>query len=85
MSQQVTAAASSIALFTTMESDAYAAGHRSTYFMDHKALFTAFIDGAERSPTFRLFALDTINEAERKCWFQVCSSPVCFVVTHVCC
>lgn len=59
-----------IARFTSLESQTYKAKRLSTYFAK-KALITVFIDCAERSPTFHLFPLDTINEKERKCWFQV--------------
>jgi hypothetical protein len=34
-------------------------------------LITVFIDSTERSPTFRLFPLDTVKEPQRKCWIQV--------------
>ena len=59
-----------IASLTRLESDTYSAGHFSTYLAD-QALITVFIDNTERSPTFRLFPLDTINEARRKSWIQV--------------
>jgi N-acetylmuramic acid 6-phosphate etherase len=68
---QVKSAAASIGAFTEMESDAYANGRRATYMTGEKGLVTVFIDGTERSPTFRLFPLDTIREPQRKCWFQV--------------
>jgi N-acetylmuramic acid 6-phosphate (MurNAc-6-P) etherase len=59
-----------IAALTTLESDTYGAGRFSTYLADH-ALITVFIDSTERSPTFRLFPLDTTAETKRKCWIQV--------------
>ena len=59
-----------IAALTTLESDTYSGGHLSTYLAG-QALITVFIDSTERSPTFRLFPLDTVNEARRKCWIQV--------------
>ncbi len=59
-----------VAALTTRESDAYSAGHFSTYLAG-RALITVFIDSTERSPTFRLFPLDTVNETRRKCWIQV--------------
>jgi N-acetylmuramic acid 6-phosphate etherase len=59
-----------LAALTTLEADTYAAGHFSTYFAE-RALITVFIDSTERSPTFRLFPLDTTAEPRRKCWIQV--------------
>jgi hypothetical protein len=46
-----------------MEASAYASGHRATYWAD-SALVTVFTDSTERSPTFRLFPLDSVNEKE---------------------
>ncbi len=66
----VEAEAGSIARFTELESDTYRGGRLSTY-LAREALITVFIDGAERSPTFRLFPLDKVIEPARKCWFQV--------------
>jgi N-acetylmuramic acid 6-phosphate etherase len=59
-----------LAKLTDLESETYRDGHFSTYFAD-RGLITVFIDSTERSPTFRLFPLDTINEARRKSWIQV--------------
>jgi len=59
-----------IAALTTLESDTYGAGRYSTYLAG-RALITVFIDCTERSPTFRLFPLDTTAEPKRKCWIQV--------------
>jgi N-acetylmuramic acid 6-phosphate etherase len=59
-----------IAALTTLESDTYGAGRFSTYLAG-RALITVFIDSTERSPTFRLFPLDTTAEPKRKCWIQV--------------
>ncbi len=59
-----------LADLTLRESDAYAAGRFSTYFAAD-GLITVFIDGTERSPTFRLYPLDTVYEPKRKCWIQV--------------
>jgi hypothetical protein len=59
-----------IAEFTALESETYKAGNFSTYFAQD-GLITVFIDSTERSPTFRLFPLDTVNEKQRKCWIQV--------------
>ncbi len=58
------------AKLTDAEAGTYAAGRFSTYFAG-KGLITVFIDSTERSPTFRLFPLDTVNEKARKCWIQV--------------
>ncbi len=60
----------SIARFTDLEPDSYSNGHLSTYFAQ-KGLITVFIDSTERSPTFRLYPLDTVKEPRRKCWIQV--------------
>lgn len=59
-----------LARFTVLESQTYREKKLSTYFAK-KALITVFIDCAERSPTFHLFPLDTVNEKYRKCWLQV--------------
>lgn len=59
-----------IARFTESEVETYRGGHFSTYFAQ-KGLITVFIDSTERSPTFRLFPLDTVKENKRKCWIQV--------------
>ncbi len=59
-----------ITKFTILEYETYNTKHYSTYFAK-SALITVFIDCAERSPTFRLFSLDTIYEQTRKCWVQV--------------
>jgi hypothetical protein len=59
-----------IAKFTELEAATYQADHFSTYFAQ-KGLITVFIDSAERSPTFRLYPLDTVREPKRKCWIQV--------------
>jgi len=59
-----------LARLTDNEAGAYGKGSYSTYFAQ-KGLITVFIDSTERSPTFRLFPLDTVNEPARKCWIQV--------------
>jgi N-acetylmuramic acid 6-phosphate etherase len=59
-----------IASLTEIESETYGRGRFSTYIAG-RALITVFIDSTERSPTFRLFPLDTVNEPRRKCWIQV--------------
>jgi N-acetylmuramic acid 6-phosphate etherase len=59
-----------LAALTDIETAAYAGGRFSTYYAE-KGLITVFIDSTERSPTFRLFPLDTVREQRRKCWIQV--------------
>jgi hypothetical protein len=59
-----------IATLTSLEAETYRAGRFSTYLAG-RALITVFIDSTERSPTFRLFPLDTTAEPQRKCWIQV--------------
>lgn len=59
-----------IADWTALEARTYAGNHFSTYFAG-QALITVFIDSTERSPTFRLFPLDTVEEQARRCWIQV--------------
>jgi len=60
----------SIAKFTNLEYTTYKLKNFSSYFTK-QALIAVFIACAERSPTFRLFPLDTIYEPQRKCWVQV--------------
>jgi hypothetical protein len=59
-----------LAGLVSLEASTYDQGRFSTYFAQ-KALITVFIDSTERSPTFRLFPLDTTAEPKRKCWIQV--------------
>jgi N-acetylmuramic acid 6-phosphate (MurNAc-6-P) etherase len=66
----VRAAVPALVPFTDAEAAAYAAGRFSTYFAG-EGLVTVFTDATERSPTFRLFPLDTVREPKRKCWIQV--------------
>jgi N-acetylmuramic acid 6-phosphate (MurNAc-6-P) etherase len=66
----VKAALPELAALTEIEAAAYAAGRFSTYYAE-RGLITVFIDSTERSPTFRLFPLDTVREPARKCWIQV--------------
>lgn len=70
LQESVRRAVPALAGLTALESDTYAAGRFATYFAA-EGLITVFIDGTERSPTFRLFPLDTVDEPSRKCWFQV--------------
>jgi len=64
-----------IAGLTALEAETYGRGSFSTYFAG-QALITVFIDSTERSPTFRLFPLDTAGELKRKCWIQVWTPAV---------
>lgn len=66
----VKATVTDLAKLTDLESETYRDGHFLTYFAD-RGLITVFIDSTERSPTFRLFPLDTVNEPQRKSWIQV--------------
>jgi N-acetylmuramic acid 6-phosphate etherase len=68
--EAVDSAAASMARFTALELDTYRRGRFSTYF-SKDALITVFIDNTERSPTFRLFPLDRVDQPERQCWVQV--------------
>lgn len=68
--EQVRNSLPAIARLTELEARTYKSEHFSTYFA-RRALISVFIDSTERSPTFRLFPLDTVNEAKRKCWIQV--------------
>ena len=64
------AALPALAALTDMEAAAYEAGKLSTYYAE-KGLITVFIDSTERSPTFRLYPLDTVKEPKRRSWIQV--------------
>jgi len=55
---------------TVLECETYHNGNFATYFAKN-ALITVFIDCAERSPTFHLYPLDTVQNKQRKCWLQV--------------
>ena len=68
--ESVKAAVPAIVPFTDIETAVYRGGRFSTYFAG-AGLITVFIDSTERSPTFRLFPLDTIKEPRRRCWIQV--------------
>ncbi len=63
-------AVADLARLTDLEAGTYAGGHYSTYFA-REAMVTVFIDSTERSPTFKLFPLDTVDEQERRSWIQV--------------
>lgn len=66
----VKACVPSLARLTEWESACYASGRFTSYFAT-RGLMTVFIDNTERSPTFRLYALDTTDMAQRRCWLQV--------------
>ncbi len=68
--KQVQNSIDAVAKFTQLEAQTYRSEHFSTYFAQ-EGLITVFIDSTERSPTFRLFPLDTVKEEQRKCWIQV--------------
>jgi len=59
-----------MAWFTDLETRVYRQEHHATYFAK-EALVTVFTDNTERSPTFRLYPLDRVQDPERKCWLQV--------------
>ena len=61
---------SSIAQFSDLEAAVYRRKKHATYLAD-RALITVFIDSTERSPTFRLYPLDKVEDPERRCWVQV--------------
>jgi N-acetylmuramic acid 6-phosphate (MurNAc-6-P) etherase len=63
-------AAGSMARFTELETRIYRAGRFATYFA-RAGMITVFIDNTERSPTFRLFPLDKVEDETRRCWVQV--------------
>ncbi len=63
-------AVNDLARLTDLEAETYSSKHFSTYFA-REALVTVFIDSTERSPTFKLFPLDTVDEPVRKSWIQV--------------
>jgi len=66
----VAACVPDLARLTELEADTYRRGGFATYFA-RSALITVFIDNTERSPTFRLFPLDRVQDAIRRCWVQV--------------
>ena len=66
----VDAAIPDMARLTALEMQTYAGRRFATYFAS-AALITVFIDNTERSPTFRLYPLDRVDETERRCWTQV--------------
>jgi N-acetylmuramic acid 6-phosphate etherase len=68
--QAVETAASELARFTYLEQTTYRQNHFSTY-LANRALITVFIDSTERSPTFRLYPLDKVEDPQRRCWAQV--------------
>jgi hypothetical protein len=69
--RSVTDASAQLGRVTEWEALCYAHNHFTTYFASPVGLMTVFIDNTERSPTFRLYALDTIDMPARRCWLQV--------------
>jgi N-acetylmuramic acid 6-phosphate (MurNAc-6-P) etherase len=61
---------SSLSRFSELEAETYRNNRFTTYFAK-AALNTVFVDSTERSPTFRLYPLDSIREPERRSWVQV--------------
>ncbi len=59
-----------IGKLTALEHETYQNGNFAIYFA-RNALITVFIDCAERSPTFHLFPIDTVQDKQRNCWIQV--------------
>jgi N-acetylmuramic acid 6-phosphate (MurNAc-6-P) etherase len=59
-----------LARFTGLETNTYRK-HRFATYLAKEALITVFIDNTERSPTFRLYPLDKIEDEQRRCWVQV--------------
>jgi N-acetylmuramic acid 6-phosphate etherase len=68
--QAVAAAVSGLARLTDLEKSTYGGNHFCTYMAD-RALITVFIDSTERSPTFRLYPLDKVEDQQRRSWVQV--------------
>ena len=62
-SPEVKRSVPALARLTDLEAATYEAGRFSTYFAG-QGLITVFIDSTERSPTFRLYPLDTVARAE---------------------
>jgi len=55
---------------TALESETYQKENFATYFAKN-ALITVFTDCTERSPTFHLYPLDTVDHKRRNSWLQV--------------
>jgi N-acetylmuramic acid 6-phosphate etherase len=66
----VRAAVPALASLTEDEASCYAEGHHATYLAD-AAMVTVYTDCTERSPTFRLYPLDRVDDPERRCWVQI--------------
>lgn len=60
----------SLCRLTEAEAETYKRSRFATYLAS-EALVTVFIDITERSPTFRLFPLDTVKSRDRRSWIQV--------------
>lgn len=68
--EEIKKSVSEISKFTQLETNTYKQNKFSTYFAS-EGLITVFIDSTERSPTFRLYPLDTIKDKKRESWIQV--------------
>ena len=68
--QAVQSKSREISSLTELEAAAYAQNRFSTYIAK-EGLITVFTDATERSPTFKLYPLDTKDEPIRKAWIQV--------------
>ncbi|MBK8975635.1 MAG: hypothetical protein IPM29_06890 [Planctomycetes bacterium] len=66
----VAAAVPQLAELTVAETDTYRRGAFSTY-LAQSAMVTVFTDCTERSPTFRLYPLDRVDQPARRCMVQV--------------
>jgi N-acetylmuramic acid 6-phosphate etherase len=64
-----------LAKWTELEADTYRSGHHSTY-LGQRASMTILTNIMERSKTFDVTSLDTVEEQERKCWTQVWTPSV---------
>jgi N-acetylmuramic acid 6-phosphate (MurNAc-6-P) etherase len=66
-----------LAVLTEAETETYRQGRFTTYIVQ-EAITTVLTDSTERSPTFRLYPLDTVEEKQRKCWIRImtdCPTP----------
>jgi N-acetylmuramic acid 6-phosphate (MurNAc-6-P) etherase len=68
--QKIRDAIPQLVRFGELETRTYQDQRFSTYYAKN-GLITVFIDSTERSPTFRLYPLDTVEQDQRKCWIQV--------------
>ena len=66
-------AAEDLSKLTGLEAETYAKGGKATYWSD-AAMVTVFTDSTERSPTFRLFPMDTVGAKEKRSWIRAVTS-----------